>query len=269
LKPSLINLAADKLNSGEEIALVTIISSNLLQNGQPGALMVVDQYGQIIGGGIGDETLQEMARTAAEKSMSTGISRNKFLTHEDKQAEVFITVFCHKEKLIIVGSGNLILSIYQLAINLGYQIIIVDNQPDTLTRERFPLADQLLLGDIAEHLSSIDIDANTSVVIASYHHEYDDVAIQAVINSSARYIGVLGNKRKVTACFSRLNALGVDDELMNRVYIPVGLDLGGQKTSEIALSVMAEIQAVKYGREGGFLSVKHIKKGIEKREELF
>lgn len=269
MKPSLINLAADKLNSGEEIALVTIISSNLLQNGQPGALMVVDQYGQIIGGGIGDETLQEMARTAAEKSMSTGISRNKFLTHEDKQAEVFITVFCHKEKLIIVGSGNLILSIYQLAINLGYQIIIVDNQPDTLTRERFPLADQLLLGDIAEHLSSIDIDANTSVVIASYHHEYDDVAIQAVINSSARYIGVLGNKRKVTACFSRLNALGVDDELMNRVYIPVGLDLGGQKTSEIALSVMAEIQAVKYGREGGFLSVKHIKKGIEKREELF
>lgn len=269
MKPSLINLAADKLNSGEEIALVTIISSNLLQNGQPGALMVVDQYGQIIGGGIGDETLQEMARTAAEKSMSTGISRNKFLTHEDKQAEVFITVFCHKEKLIIVGSGNLILSIYQLAINLGYQIIIVDNQPDTLTRERFPLADQLLLGDIAEHLSSIDIDANTSVVIASYHHEYDDVAIQAVINSSARYIGVLGNKRKVTACFSRLNALGVDDELMNRVYIPVGLDLGGQKTSEIALSVMAEIQAVKYGREGGFLSVKHIKKGLEKREELF
>ena len=63
--------------------------------------------------------------------------------------------------------------------------------------------------------------------------------------------------------------MGVDDELMNRVYIPVGLDLGGQKTSEIALSVMAEIQAVKYGREGGFLSVKHIKKGIEKREELF
>lgn len=269
MKPSLINLAADKLNSGEEIALVTIISSNLLQNGQPGALMVVDQYGQIIGGGIGDETLQEMARIEAEKSMSTGLSRKLSLSYENKQTEIFIKVFCHKEKLIIIGSGNLILSIYQMAIHLGYRIIIVDNQPDTLTRERFPLAEQLLLGDIAENLGSIEIDANTSVVIASYHHEYDDVAIQAVINSSARYIGVLGNKRKVTACFSRLNALGVDDELMNRVYIPVGLDLGGQKTSEIALSVMAEIQAVKYGREGGFLSVKHIKKGIEKREELF
>ncbi|MGI5880294.1 MAG: XdhC family protein [Syntrophomonadaceae bacterium] len=266
---SLMSLVTDKLNSKEEIAIITVISSNLLQNGQPGALMVVDQYGQIIGGGIGDDTLQEMARTEAEKSMSTGISRKILLSHKNKQAEVFINVFCHKEKLVIVGSGNLILSIYQMAINLGYRIIIVDNQPDTLTRERFPLAEQLLLGDIGEHLGSIEIDAHTNIVIASYHHEYDDVAIQRVINTPARYIGVLGNKRKVTACFSKLTALGIDDELMNRVYIPIGLDLGGQKTSEIALSVMAEIQAIKYGREGGFLSVKHIKKGIEKREELF
>lgn len=269
MEPSLINLVADKLNCGKEIAIITVISSNLLQNGQPGALMVVDQYGQVIGGGIGDKTLQEMARFETVKSMSTGISRKIFLSHEDKQAEVFINVFCHKEKLIIVGSGNLVLSIYQIAVNLGYRIIIIDNQPDTLTRERFPLADQLLLGDIVELLGSTEIDADTSIVIASYHHEYDDVAIRAVINTPARYIGVLGNKRKVTACFSKLNAMGIDEELMNRVYIPIGLDLGGQKTSEIALAVMAEIQAVKYGREGGFHSIIHLEMGIAKREELF
>ena len=63
--------------------------------------------------------------------------------------------------------------------------------------------------------------------------------------------------------------MGIADELINRVHIPIGLDLGGQKTSEIALAVIAEIQALKYGRPGGFLSMKHKKKGIERREELF
>lgn len=265
----LMRLIADKQERGEEIALITVIASNLMQAGRPGAMMVVDQYGQVIGGDIGDSTLQEMARKEAEKSMSKGLSRRIILSSENKQMEVFINVFCQKDKLIIVGSGSLILDIYQLAVNMDYSISIIDNKAETLNRERFPLANELLLGDIVELLGSMEINANTSIVIASHHHEYDEPALQTVINSPARYIGVLGNKRKVTAYFNKLNAMGIAEELMNRVYIPVGLDLGGQKTSEIALAIMAEIQAVKYGRPGGFLSIKHLKKGIEKREELF
>ncbi len=269
MDPNLLRIIADKQEANEEFATITVIASNLRQVCRTGMMMVVDQYGQVLGGSIGDSLLQEKARQEAEKSISRGLSRKLILNWEEGSIELFINAFCHKDRLIIVGSGNLVLDIYQMAVILGYRISIVDDRAETLTRERFPQAAELLLGDVVEQMNACDIDNNTSIVIASHHHEHDTKALRSVVNSSARYIGVLGNKRKVTAHFNQLNAMGIAEENMDKVHVPIGLDLGGQKTAEIALAVMAEIQAIKYGRPGGFLTIKHIKKGIERREELF
>lgn len=269
MEPKLMRLIADKQERGEEIALITILASNLMRSGQPGDMMVVDQYGLVIGGDLGDPALQEMARMEAERTMSKGISRKATLRCEDKQIEVFINILAQKEKLIIVGSGNLVMDIYQFAVNLGYHICIIDHKPETLTRERFPLAHELLLGNIVEQLGAIEIDAETSIVIASYHHEFDEPALMAVIDSPARYIGILGNKRKVTAYYAKFNELGIADHYVNRVHIPVGLDIGGQKTADIALAIMAEVQAIKHGKAGGFMSINQQVTGIERREELY
>lgn len=264
-----MRIIADKLEGGEEVALVTVLSSNLMQSGQPGDVMVVDQFGQVVGGDIGNSTLQEKARREAERSISKGLSRKIMLSNDDTLIEIFIKVFCRKDKLILVGSGNLVQDIYQIAAVMGYDISIIDNRPETLTRERFPLANELLLGDIVELLKSSEIDSNTSIVLVSHSHEYDEPALLTVVNSPARYIGVLGNKRKVTAYFGKMSAMGVAEELMYRVHVPVGLDLGGQKNAEIALSIMAEIQAVKYDRPGGFLSIKSLESSDGRYEEFY
>lgn len=266
---TLLRLAAAKLENLEEIALVTVISSTLMQNCPPGAMMAVDQYGQIIGGDLGNDLLRERIKKEAERCISKGLSRKLNLSIDDGHIEIFINALCHKDHLIIVGSGNLIRDVYQTALITGYNITIVDNQKETLTRERFPQANQLLLGDIVELLKVCAIDKNTSIVIASHHHEWDQAALQTVIQSPARYIGVLGNKRKVTAYLNHLDSLDIPDQLINRVYMPIGLDLGGRKTSEIALAIMAEIQAVKHARSGGFLTIKQSVRGSEKREELY
>lgn len=265
----LMRLIADKQEAREEFAVVWVIASNLRQACRPGMMMVVDQYGQVAEGSIGEPVLQEQARQEAEKSINRGLTRKVMLDSEEGSIELFIQAFCHPDRLIMVGSGSLVLEIYQLAVVLGYYIIIIDDRAETLTRTRFPQANELLLGDVMDLLNGCDIDADTSIIIASHHHKHDEKALQAVVNSPARYIGVLGNKRKVTAYFSRLNSMGIDEARMERVHVPIGLDLGGQKSVEIALAVMAEIQAIKYGRPGGFLSIKHVNKGIEKREELF
>jgi len=269
MKSNLLRLAADRQENGENFALISVLSSNFMKTGQPGTMMVVDQNGQIIAGGFGDSTLEEMARQEAERALSKGNSRKTNLSHKDMQIEIFINVFCRKEKLIVVGSGNLVMDIYQIALVMGYAVIIADNKPETLNRTRFPLAHELWLGDVIESLKGMTIDDASSIIIASHHHEFDEAALVTVIHSPARYIGMLGNKRKVTAYFSRLNEMGIDEALLSRVHVPVGLDLGGQRTADIALAVMAEVQAVKHGRPGGFLSIKQIKKGIEKREELY
>ncbi|MDD2619395.1 MAG: XdhC family protein [Syntrophomonadaceae bacterium] len=172
-------------------------------------------------------------------------------------------------ELLIAGSGSVALNIYRIAAILGYKITVIDNRAETLTRERFPEARELWLGDIVELLKKCEISESTSIVLATYHHEFDEAALLTVIRSQARYIGILGNKHKVTAYFSKLNELNIPAEFINRVHIPIGLDLGGQKSAEIALGAVAEIQAVKYGRSGGFVVLQHDMKGIVERDELF
>ena len=173
------------------------------------------------------------------------------------------------DRLIIAGSGKVALNIYKIAAILGYNITVIDHRAETLTLERFPEASELLLGDVVELLENCDIDETTSIVLVTHDHEFDKPALEAIIKSPARYIGVLGNKRKVTTYFNNLQLMEISEELLERVHIPIGLDLGGKLATEIALAAMAEIQAVKYGRPGGFVTIKYASKGNEKHEELF
>ncbi|MEQ8201724.1 MAG: XdhC family protein [Syntrophomonadaceae bacterium] len=173
------------------------------------------------------------------------------------------------DSLIIVGSGNVAWNVYKIAAMLGYQVTVIDNRADTLTGERFPNASQLLLGDAISLLGGCEITETTSIVLASSHHEFDLAALCELAGSPARYIGALGNKRKVTAYFAALEAMSVPPEWLERLHVPIGLDIGGHKAAEIALSIMAEIQSVKYNRPGGFVVLQERRKGIAERDELF
>ncbi len=172
------------------------------------------------------------------------------------------------EKLLIVGSGNMAWNIYKFAAILGYQITVIDDMEETMTRDRFPEASELLMGDIMELLGSYEITENTSIVLVSHQHKHDKQALRVVIDSPARYIGMLGNKRRVTDYFSQMISMGVSEDLISRVHVPIGLDLGGQRAAEIALAAVAEIQAIKYGRAGGFLTIRK-KSSSQARDELF
>lgn len=266
---NLMRQIADMQEKKEECALVTVISSTLMNSCRPGAMMVIDQYGLVAGSDIEDSLLQENIRKEAERCISKGLSRKLKFSLDDGCIEFFINALCCKDRLILVGSGNLVQDVYQIALTIGYNITIIDSHAETLTRERFPLANRLLLGDVIELIKNCEIDENTSIVLASHHHEWDQAALQAVITTPARYIGAVGNKRKVTRYLSGLSSLDISEELIDRVHMPVGLDIGGQKTSEIAMAILAEIQAVKYQHSGGFITIKHSTRGIEKREELY
>lgn len=269
VQSELMRILAEKQERKENIALVTVISSNSPRGCRAGEMMLVDRFGYIIGDGIGDSLLQENAQREAQICISEGISRRVILPSEEGMTEVFINAFCHRDQLIIVGSGNVALNVYRIASIVGYSITVIDNRAETLSRERFPEARELLLGDIVELLKAYDIDENTSIVLLSYHHEFDEAALLTVIHSPARYIGIMGNKHKVTAYFSKLNELNIAEALISRVHVPVGIDIGGERAAEIALAVVAEMQAIKYGRAGGFRILQSEIAGKVERDELF
>ena len=109
----LVRIFADMQECGKEAALVTVISSNLMQLA-PGTMIIVDQFEQVIAGEISDSTMQEMAAKEAQRYISKGLSRKLMLTSGDNFLEIFINVSCPADKLIIVGSGNMVQDLYEL-----------------------------------------------------------------------------------------------------------------------------------------------------------
>lgn len=251
-----MRLLAEYQEANKEAALITVTSSEGINNCSIGAMMLVNAEGEVVAGSLGSELIKKRAAEQGKVCINRGLSRKVLIDAPEGNVEIFINSFCNQDSLIIVGAGTVSLNIYKLAKMLGYRTTIVDNRPYMLSKERFPEAHELLLGDIVENLQFCSITENTNIVIATHHHEFDEKSLQAVISSPARYIGVLGNKRRVAGYFKNLEPLHISDEQMKRVHSPIGLDLGGKRTAEIALAVMAEIQAVKYQRSGGFISQK-------------
>lgn len=258
LELNLMRILSEYQEADKEAALITVISSENISNCSPGAMLLINAEGEVLAGSIDNDIIRKRAAEQGKICIDRGLSRKVLINLPDGNAELFVNSFCNEDSLIIAGAGTVSLNIYKLARTLGYRITILDNRPDMLTKERFPEAHQLIFGDIAENLKlcSSSIKENTNIVIATHHHEFDEKSLRAVISSPAHYVGVLGNSRRVAGYFKNLESLNISNELMNRVHSPIGLDIGGKRTAEIALSVMAEIQAVKYQRPGGFISKK-------------
>ncbi len=147
------------------------------------------------------------------------------------------------DRLIIVGSGSAAINIYKIAVIFGYTITIINHRGETLTRKRFPKAAELLRGDVVQLLQNYDINESTSLIIVNNNRELDEKLMQTVLKSPARYIGVLGNSRKISASLKELKIMGTAAELIERVHVPVGIGLSEDRDVDTALAAMAEINS--------------------------
>lgn len=161
-------------------------------------------------------------------------------------------------QLIVVGAGNDAQPLVEMASLLGWSIVVVDGRPVYSTQQRFPKASKISLTKPADILSAINIDEQTAVVLMTHNYNYDLIALQQLINTKCKYIGVLGPKKKLYKMTDELNENGTDisDEIMQNIYGPVGLDIGAETAEEIALSIIAEIKAVFEQRQGASLKEK-------------
>ena len=163
------------------------------------------------------------------------------------------------QKLLIVGGGHVGYSIYQFAGLLNFDIVIFEDREEFLSAERFSLAHELVLGNIKEKLQQYPIDRDTYIVIVTRGHAYDEEALEAVVNSDARYIGAMGSKKKVMTMMRNLKEKGISEENLNRVYAPIGIKISDGSPEAIALSILSEIQLV---RNDGALM--HMKDALKK-----
>jgi xanthine dehydrogenase accessory factor len=146
-------------------------------------------------------------------------------------------------RLVIVGGGHVGQAVGNLAAELDFDVWVVDDRQEFVSQERFPLAERRIAGPMGEVLPTLEMTPNTYCLIVTRGHNHDEEALFHLINRGARYLGMIGSKRKIKLIFDDLAAEGVSSELLSQVYAPVGLDIGSQTVMEIAVSIAAELVA--------------------------
>ncbi len=144
-------------------------------------------------------------------------------------------------KLLIAGAGHVGCEVAKLAVALDFDVTVIDDRADLCGPERLPVPIRAAVGDIEKTLREQSIDANTYVVIVTRGHHHDEQALHAVIDQPARYLGMIGSRRKVKLIFDDLAALGVPREKLESVHAPIGLSIGAVTVPEIAVSIIAQL----------------------------
>ena len=128
---------------------------------------------------------------------------------------------------------------------LDFDIAIVDDRPDFASAERLPEAKEIIIGDIAEELRKYPINHLTYVVIVTRGHQHDEEALHSVVESNARFVGLIGSRRKIKLILDDLMEFGISEDNLARVYAPIGLDINSKTVPEIAVSIAAQLVQVR------------------------
>jgi xanthine dehydrogenase accessory factor len=230
-------------------ALVTVVSA---EGGAAavGAKLLVRADGSHHGA-LGDAGLDEAAVAAAEELMWAERSELR----EEGDAQLFVDVTAPAPRLVVFGAVDYSAALCRLARAAGWRSFVCDQRSQFATRERFPDAEGVVAGWPEEAFAALGgIDRATYIVVLTHDPKLDDAALSIALRSQAAYIGAMGSRRAQAKRRERLVEAGLEEELLDRLSAPIGLDLGATGPEETALSIMAEGVAVRNGREGGRLS---------------
>ena len=201
-------------------------------------------------GTLGDPALDAEAVRLAGESFATGASRTVSLG----DVRAFVEVHVPAPTLAVVGATHVAMPLVTLARPLGFRAVVIDGRPRFATRERFPDVDELVVGIPSEVVRGVPLLATTAVVLVAHDYKYDVPVLRHVLATDVWYVGMLGSRRRGDAIRKMLREEGVTGAQLARLRSPIGLDLGAQTASEIALAIVAEVVAARYGRSGGAMS---------------
>ncbi len=222
------------------------VVATLLGGAEPGRSGVaVTDEGATAWFGEPDPKLREPMLELARAGLAGLTSRVEKLPVSD--LEVFLEVFPRRPTLLVFGGVHIAMALVRMARPLGFRTIVADGREGFLTRERFPDADELLLGWPAEVFAQAGLDPATCVCVLTHDPKFDEPALELALRSPACYVGAIGSRKTQAHRRERLRARGFTEAEVARLHGPIGLPLGGRQPAEIALAILAEITAARYG----------------------
>jgi xanthine dehydrogenase accessory factor len=245
---------------GEKGAIATVISSRIPAAMEEKSKLVLRADGTILGG-IGEGGfIEDCVRQKAEEVM-----REDYLTVlqfeiSDDEAQrwglepgdtldVFVEPITAIPTLYLFGGGHVSLQIAKVAKMVGFKIVVIDDRPAFANMERFPMADETRVEDMYTVFERLKIDDQSYIVAVTRGHQHDEPVIEQAIRTEARYIGMIGSKRKISRMWKKLIERGADQARLAQVQAPIGLEIGADTPEEIAVSIVAQLIQSRRGRK--------------------
>ena len=251
---------AQELIQAKEQGVGTVLATVIEARGDSGIATgekCLIRDGRVTAGTVRHEGLREaIFREAAIRLKE---ERSKLVSLEipgiEGRVEVFFDVFLADPRLYVVGAGHIAVPLARMAKILDFHVTVIDDRLLFANRERFPDADEVLVAEMAEALKGLPITPSTYIVLITRGHKWDEPCLREILRSPARYIGMIGSKRRVKACFERFRKEEkIAEEVIRRVHAPIGLDIAAETPEEIALCILAEIVKVRRGGSARSLS---------------
>ena len=252
---SLIDIALQAQARGERVVVATVVRSSLPDAFPPATRLMLEESGRTTGGICPDLDLElvQLARERLE-AQRAGIRSYKILgSHlqdvgvQGGDIDVYFEILGRQPRLVVVGAGHIAQPLATFAEVLDFHVTVLDDRPTYANRERFPRADEIIVGGYAESLASLNLDTGTYIVLVTRGHVHDMLCLEHVVGLPVAYVGMIGSRRRVRTVMQNLRDRGCDTAALSRVHAPVGLDIGAHTPAEIALAIMAEIVNLRRG----------------------
>jgi xanthine dehydrogenase accessory factor len=238
----------DQLHQEKGTALATIVRGET----NVGAKLLV-YPNRTTHGSLGNAALEALVVEDAERAIWTAEARTHTYSVEGETGaqafDVFIEGFPPPPMLIIVGAGHIAIPLTVFAKTLNYRVVVVDARSAFATRERFPMADELIVAWPDEILEQMDLYPSTYVAVLTHDPKFDEPTLKVVLSREVGYVGAIGSRKTKEERDERLRKQGLTEEQLKRIHGPIGLNIGAESPEEMALAIMAEIVATRHRKD--------------------
>jgi xanthine dehydrogenase accessory factor len=222
----------------------------------PGSRLLVERDGTRAGT-LGDPALDGLVTAFAREAFQNHAAETRYVSGETlvvrtvrDATAIYLEVVEARPVFLVVGAGHVGRSVARLADFLDFHVAILDDREEYADPTRVPEADEVILGDFDAELGRYPIDGRTHVVMVTRGHRQDELSLRRCLGRGAAYLGMIGSRRRTAAVLEHLAAEGFDRAELDRVRTPIGLDIGAETPEEIAVSIMAEVIALRRGGTG-------------------
>ncbi|MDP8958512.1 MAG: XdhC family protein [Actinomycetota bacterium] len=216
-----------------------------------GVRALLDYDHGVVAGSLPDELPNEVMEDVLADARSLMENERSRTLGYGEGREVFIETVAPDPRLVVFGAVHVAQPLVKIAKELRFRVTVTDARAAFTTRERFPQADELLVGWPDQVLDKLELDRRTYVVLLTHDARFEDPVLPAVLASPARYVGAMGSRRTHARRLEKLRAGGWEPDQLERIHGPVGLDIGAEQPAEVAVSILAEMIQVRYGAGSG------------------